>query len=743
MIKKIKLNNCTPYQQAEIADCKKINFFFGANGSGKSTIGSFLSGADVSRFEESSITWSDDVGHEKIEVYNRKFRQDNLQKEIQGIFTLGSNTIEAIHEIEKLKEELAQKSNKWKGHYDNYRQKVNEEDPALKEKIKEWAWEYILKRNDSDFLKAFEGFRGSKEKFLSELKRRIDGIPGHLGTICDRQDLLKRAQTLYASKPEKCNRFNFDIDKLINSVAEIRNDKIWNTVIIGNADVDIAALIKELGNSSWVSQGREYLSLGSKRCPFCQQETITEDFRKQLEDFFDNDYKRKVDYMNTLHGKYKDIAKQLISAIETVIEGKDSAIQIGKIDIEVYSAKKNLLKTEVEMNIRNIGEKITEPEKRIIITDIETIVKEIVSLITAANTLIDDHNTLVDQLDTEVINLTDDVWATCINNEEAQIKKYQKELIDLNKAIAGLKRRCDDEKTEIERLKALIEEKEKNITSVQPTIDEINRSLRSYGFTNFSIQPAAGHDNYYCIKRDDGTDATNTLSEGEETFLMFLYFMQRVKGSTEQNSVSVKKIIVLDDPVSSLDSTILYIVSAMVKDLAKAICSGEGNVTQLFVLTHNVYFHKEASYEICSKSNNNVNYWIVRKNNGIATIKSYGKENPISTTYELLWKELKEGPEASLVTIQNVMRRIIESYFSMLGKKRNDYLVNQFESTEDKIIAKSLLYWLNDGSHKVMDDFFIDPYTDARQKYMDVFRRIFEESGHLAHYNMMMGIQDE
>lgn len=58
------------------------------------------------------------------------------------------------------------------------------------------------------------------------------------------------------------------------------------------------------------------------------------------------------------------------------------------------------------MNIRNIGEKIAEPEKRIIITDIEPIIKEIDSLITAANTLIDDHNTLVDQLDTEVINLT-------------------------------------------------------------------------------------------------------------------------------------------------------------------------------------------------------------------------------------------------------------------------------------------------------------------------------------------------
>ena len=742
MIKGIKLNNCTPYQQAEIADCKKINFFFGANGSGKSTIASYLSGADVSRFEESSIFWSDDVEHEKIEVYNRKFRQDNLQKEIQGIFTLGSNTIEDIHEIEKLKEELAQKSNKWKGDYDNYWQKINEEEPGLKEEFKEWAWEYILKRNENDFQKAFEGFRGSKEKFLSELKRRIDGIPGHLGRICDRQNLLKRAQTLYASKPEKCSRFSFDIDKLINAINEIRNDKIWNAVIIGNADVDIAALIQELGNSSWVSQGREYLSLGSKRCPFCQQETITEDFRKKLEAFFDNDYKRKVDYMNTLLGMYKDIAKQIISAIETTIEDKETAIQIGKLDIEIYSAKIKILKSELEMNIRNIEEKLAEPEKRIIIADIETVVTEIGNLISASNTLIDSHNNLVDQLDTEIIILTDDVWATCINNEVTQIKKYQNDFNDLDKAIAGLKRRCDDEKSEIGRLKAKIEEKEKNITSVQPTIDEINRSLKAYGFTNFSIQPAVGHDNYYCIKRDDGTDATNTLSEGEETFLMFLYFMQRVKGSTEQNSVSEKKIIVLDDPVSSLDSTILFIVSAMVKDLAKRICSGESNVMQLFVLTHNVYFHKEASYGIVGKKNN-ISYWFVRKEDGIATIKAYGAKNPISTTYELLWKELQDTTDTSFVTIQNTMRRIIECYFKTLGGFSNDKLIDMFENHEDKMIARSLVSWLNDGSHKVMDDVFIDPYTDALHKYKDVFRRIFEISGHLAHYNMMMEIQDD
>jgi len=323
------------------------------------------------------------------------------------------------------------------------------------------------------------------------------------------------------------------------------------------------------------------------------------------------------------------------------------------------------------------------------------------------------------------------------------IKSYQKDISNIDKALINLKKVKDSKKSEIDLLTAEIEEKNKNVTSVQPTIDEINRSLKAYGFTNFSIQPAEGKENYYCIMRDDGTYATNTLSEGEETFLTFLYFMQRAKGSVVQAHVSEKKIIVLDDPISSLDSTILYVVGAIVKDLAKKIRMRKGDVTQLFVLTHNVFFHKEASFvDGRTKELEDVNYWIVSKNSGISTIKAYGTKNPISTSYELLWKELKDNVNLSLISIQNTMRRIIENYFGMLGSKRDDYLIEQFDNTEDKMIARSLLCWINDGSHSIPDDLFIDSYTDAVPRYKNVFRGIFEKSGHLAHYNMMMGINE-
>lgn len=52
------------------------------------------------------------------------------------------------------------------------------------------------------------------------------------------------------------------------------------------------------------------------------------------------------------------------------------------------------------------------------------------------------------------------------------------------------------------------------------------------------------------------------------------------------------RVLVIDDPVCSLDSTVLFIVSSLIKEMIKQIKSGVGNIKQLIVLTHNVYFIK-------------------------------------------------------------------------------------------------------------------------------------------------------
>ena len=741
MIKSIKLSNCTPFQQAELSDCKKINFVFGSNGSGKTTISSFLAGSKDYRFSRSSIEW-DSITHETICVYNREFRRSNFQQTIPGIFSMGSATIDDINELERLKVELSQKKEEWGQKSESYRKQIQEIIPARESRFKEEAWVQILKANEADYQKAFEGLRGSKERFIAELKRRYEGIPGHEGTICKKDDLKTRAQTLYIGKPERIARFELNIKQWTDTIEEIRLDPIWNTVIAGNEDVDVAALIKELGNSSWVDQGRQYIKPTSNICPFCQQGTITNDFREKIEAFFDKEYKKRIEKMRVLLSSYRNSTNNITTAIKEIVIN-EASLSISKLNLDFYSSKATLLGKMYSDHIKEMESKIAEPGKKIVIPDVSVAVREIQTLLDEANKVIDDHNKLVDERDIEEKNLKDDVWATVLNDADLLIKTYRTELGNMEKAANGLKKACDDKKKEVDRLEAVVIEKGKNITSVQPTIDEINRSLKAYGFTSFSIQPADGQDNHYCIKRGDGTSAKNTLSEGEETFLTFLYFMQWAKGSTDPEHVSDKKIIVLDDPISSLDSTILYIVGAIVKDLERKIRDGEGDVKQLFVLTHNVFFHKEASFDPRQSMGNNINFWIVRKDDDVSVISNYKKNNPISTSYELLWAEIRDNPNISKISIQNAMRRIIENYFGILGKGKDESLLAHFETAEDQMIARSLLYWINDGSHSIPDDLHIDSYTDSVPKYRNVFKEIFKVSGHLSHYNMMMKVDDD
>lgn len=171
---------------------------------------------------------------------------------------------------------------------------------------------------------------------------------------------------------------------------------------------------------------------------------------------------------------------------------------------------------------------------------------------------------------------------------------------------------------------------------------------------------------------------------------------------------------------------------------------GNGNIKQIFVLTHNVYFHKEVSF-IDGRTPNNkaTNFWMLRKDGKTSSLQSYGMTNPIQNSYELLWGELKIKESRNLITIQNTMRRIIENYFKLLGKYGDDELVNSFDNQEEREICNSLLCWINDGSHCIPDDLFIEQQDVVVEKYMDVFKKIFINTGHEEHYNMMMGASEE
>lgn len=739
MIKEINMRSCATYDANGISlkDCPKVNFIYGPNGSGKSTISNYLQNPTDPFYAHSSIVWNDTL-HPDIMVYNRRFREQNFSSnsDIAGVFTLGSATIEDIQHLDELKALREKRKTAFDNEsaaYTRFVEQRNETRIAFRETV----WNVILKKNDKQFKEAFSGLRSNKDKFRDKVLERFQKNHASEHTY---EELVLRSETLYAEKTETCVLFVVPDEELLRATAEVESNSIFQTVIVGNQDIPIGRLIQSLHNSDWVNFGRHYIG-ESTVCPFCQKQTIDDTFRYQLEAFFSGEYENKLSLVTRLYQEYDHITSQLLAAFKSVVSNSESC-RIGKLDADLFIAKIKLLENTISGNMSAMLSKKKEPGKVVAIKGSVTIVQDLLGLIRGSNVEIQKHNQMVLHLSDERKKLTDDIWTFLMDKEEPLIQGYLDDESAFEKAKTGKEKKLRSLKEELDQLRGQIINAGKNITSVQPTVDEINRSLLAYGFENFQIVPSPNNSNMYRIQRPDGSAVANTLSEGEETFITFLYFLQLAKGSASASAVSNKRILVIDDPICSLDSTILYVVSAMVKSLIKSVKEGTSNIEQIFILTHNVFFHKEASF-VNGRSNPEptVNFWVLRKNESVTAITPYGIKNPISTSYELLWQELKTDQPGSIITTQNTMRRIIENYFGLLGGAKEDYIVGKFETIEDQMICRSLFHWINDGSHSIPDDLFFDVQSASIAKYKEIFRKIFIVTGHKAHYDMMMGIE--
>jgi len=105
MIDKINLKDIATFDEngIELVDLNKINFIYGVNGSGKTTITKFIYEPENSLFSNCSLSWKNDLDLRKL-VYNRDFRDRNFGKgtgTIDGVFTLGQATKEEAEKIEQ------------------------------------------------------------------------------------------------------------------------------------------------------------------------------------------------------------------------------------------------------------------------------------------------------------------------------------------------------------------------------------------------------------------------------------------------------------------------------------------------------------------------------------------------------------------------------------------------------------------------------------------------------------------
>ncbi|MBS0905540.1 AAA family ATPase [Pantoea dispersa] len=732
MIESISLSNIATYQpdKSEVINLKKVNFIYGANGAGKTTISRLIEKPSLSI--DSSITWLNNTPVPAM-IYNNDFITANFSesKEFQGVFTLGKAEKVQLDRLKELKDERKR--------HEQLRAKLiisldgedgksgkNAELISLEAKLVERCWEQKVK-HDKYFKGAFTGSRNNKEAFKAKVLKEHEN---NKYTLVDLVDLKTRATVLYGDQPSKIDLVStLDLSRLI----AFEKNPILVKKVVGKDDVSISAIIQRLGNSDWVRQGMRFIEHTDEQCPFCQQ-TLPHDFEKELTDYFDETFEADSKAVSALRNNYFQIAEDLLAQAYVLL-----ALDCKELDKEKLNPKIQALDAVVLVNKSRMDNKVTTPSTEVFLEGLEDIQADIAAIINAANAKISEQNRLVASFTSEQIRLTGEVWKYIVDAElKNTLADYTTEKNKLQKSISGITLSRDKATKSINATDVDIDKIEAELTSVKPTVIAINRILKNFGFLSFSLDPAC-IDNSYRIIRADGKDAKQTLSEGEKTFVTFLYFYHLLRGSITTSGIATDRIVIIDDPVSSLDSDVLFIVSSLIKELFAEVRKSDSHLKQVVVLTHNVHFHKEVTYDQRRKTNTSLadeTFWIVRKPNEYSVIE-FHSSNPIRNSYQLLWAELKRTP-VPVLTLQNTMRRILENYFKILGGVDTYHLVDKFEGIE-KIQCQSLMSWVNDGSHYAPDELYVAISDNMAANYLKIFFKIFKAAKHDAHYKMMMG----
>ena len=756
MIRRIVIRDVATYGHEGVAfdNLQRINFIYGGNGCGKTTLSRVLASTNPQTdYPACEINWiSKPI---QTLVYNKDFRDRNLSENIPGVFTLGEQSVEAMQEMDRMRidaENSAEQAEKLGRRIEECRDQMNGQRARLRDRL----WQNVFKPNEM-FKDCLRGYlqKGRFTEHIVELKHQhADDNPQRvLGyRVEEIEELRNRYHKLYDEQEPQPMPLMPMPNEEFNRILEAADKPVWRRSIVGSADVPIAALIEKLHIADWVRQGQlTALRRNSDVCPFCQQHTIDKAFRKQLNDFFDQNYLAELQRINDESKHYAEQSARLLAALEEVAAESriDKEGNRGKwyemMNADQFTVYVEKLRASIETNRQRMAEKVKNPGMKVEFSDIRTTMMALWEMLGEANASIASYNEMVTNLVAERERLTTDVWRYLVAQAEGEVKRAEDLLARKEKEM----RKLTDEKNQAEltarQLAEAIKDKERKITSVQPTINRINNALRKFGFTGFSIQPSPDHKNHYQIRRSDGSLASQTLSEGELTFITFLYYMQLVRGSEKNVNLREPKVLVIDDPISSLDSNVLFVVSTLVRQVLEEVRRGKSDIKQVFVMTHNVYFHKEATFiNTRANTDKDTHHYIIYKLGGVSAVEDCGRDNPIKGSYEMLWKELRDWKDRVAdmdnVKLQNVLRRIIEDYFIIFGgHKRNTLFPGNFsKDPEELAILTSFARWFDQGSHDIFDDLYVENPRSMNEKYMSVFRQLFVKLGHEAHYKMMM-----
>jgi len=246
-----------------------------------------------------------------------------------------------------------------------------------------------------------------------------------------------------------------------------------------------------------------------------------------------------------------------------------------------------------------------------------------------------------------------------------------------------------------------------------PAVERINALLRAY-LGHGEIRLEVFEEGYRILRHD--AVLTGPLSEGERTAIALCYFLSKLE---EEGRDISEQIIVIDDPVSSLDAGALKYAFNLLKGRLQ-------DAQQLFVFTHNLAFMNEVKKWLKKpREKGHASFFFIRtwqperQNRREATIEEMpkllrGHDSEYQYLFYLANKCSTDGmmsPEIPGYIMPNVIRRVLELFLAFkvpgsegLGDKINRPLVQNAGLDEGRLHALNRLTQVESHSDS-LDDF--------------------------------------
>lgn len=722
MIKKIsKVNNIGKYnsfEQKSSLFIKGCNIIFGYNWSGKTTISNILSlfGNDsfISKeqkellFEDMKndnepssveITLHDDnnlkypsenhKGH-SVYVFNSNFVANHVfdgTKAKLSSFSKSSASITS-EKIIQLEGQLAEKN--------ELKEKLNAENISLKKEF-----EKIKKLYSEEFNKNVSDKKMPSVKFeeLELPNESITDLDLQKENLLENYKLTKRPQEVH-NDLEQLKKLSFKIDlKKINDLLGKKIKQLVQKVLEKKINC-IRELFSEDSKKDnvkeWFHFGKDILEhLTERKCPLCdsdiseKMDIILQDFNEYFGQEYENlinELKEQKTYLDNFIDNDANANKNNFKHLKNLYEKYQLVLSVDfpVIDINFYDFIGILreIRDSLSHKIKNVQfcKNYSEYEK---ISDINS----------KLNLLDELRKSIIHELETKdlsekeaekIIEKIKDTYKKiialeCNDGENRQLEKYKKNYKNIPEIENDIKSLEDERRQELIKLK--VESK------------SISKFLKQIGIDHFAvdINEQATDENIiitYTNSQTSKNKLRNSLSEGEKTALALAYFLSKFENEVNNADLRSKSIVIIDDPVSSLDQNCLYNIADIIKNEFEL-----SSIEQLIVFSHNLSFLK--FFNRLYPKNDTKRCFLLRENELVDLPKELNNfESPYFFMLGDICDYIDNRPGYDIVKrhLPNYMRRVLETFlafkFGRIEQKGRSLGVNDFLDSDIKSLRK-------------------------------------------------------